>query len=170
MTSITPTSTSPLYGDRAALIQRMVANSSGKLSAEEASTQVAQSERDQLLFIGLQEALSSGRLKIPDGAAIAERLQSSRLDAFSSHPGPITISAMNVDSAIGAQSTLTGGDLKNLSLYMDHLRSGVNLASQVKSEVTFFGAWGADKMTNNVEEYIGWLQSAMQTQPAASRD
>lgn len=82
--------------------------------------------------------------------------------------GPVSIEALNVDSAVRAQGMIKGGDLKNLSTYADYLRNEVAAASSVRNDVTFTGAWGKD-VTHDVNEYIGWLmKAALQKSQAAT--
>ena len=149
---------------RAAYLQYMVKASNGQVSTAAAEEHLQASERDQVLFAGLQEAISSGRLaaSVPDSSQIAEKIRAGRADAFAAHPGPVNIQAMNVDSLVSAQHKLTGNDLKNMSLYLDHLKSGIEIAKNVKGEegVVFSGSW-ADKNTNSIDEYASWVGQAM---------
>lgn len=96
-----------------------------------------------------------------------EAARDARYEHYMNMKGPVTIEALNVDSAVSAQGQLTGGDLKNLSTYADYLRNEVAAASQVKSEVSFTGAWGKN-VTKDVNEYIGWLMQAAQQKSQAA--
>lgn len=149
---------------RAAYLQYMVNASNGKVSTAEAEVQLQASERDQALFAELQEAITSGRLasSVPDTDQIAAKINAGRANAFASQPGPIQIQPMDVESLVSAQHKLTGGDLKNLSLYLNHIKSGLEIAMKVKGdkEVSFTGSWGA-KITSNFDEYTSWVSQAM---------
>ena len=93
--------------------------------------------------------------------AIAQAREA-RSKPYIHYPGPITIEAMDVGSAVNAQKSLTGGDLQRLSQYGDYLRNEVAAAGKVRQDVSFKGTWGPGHATSDVNEYIGWLMQAMQ--------
>lgn len=93
--------------------------------------------------------------------AIAQAREA-RSTPYKFHSGPVVIQAMNVPSVVNAQKALTGSDLKDLMVYGTYLRNEVAAASKVRADVSFKGTWGKDRVTSDVNEYVGWLMQAVQ--------
>ncbi|KPF79227.1 hypothetical protein [Novosphingobium sp. AAP93] len=93
--------------------------------------------------------------------AIAQ-MREARSTPYKFHSGPVVIHAMNVPSVVNAQKALTGSDLKDLMVYGTYLRNEVAAASKVRADVSFKGTWGKDRVTSDVNEYVGWLMQAVQ--------
>jgi hypothetical protein len=135
-----------------------------------------ESDKTDLRLAQTKEALFSGTLKLVNGSSpeIASHALTQAREARSQHyiyhNGPVVIEAMNVSSAVNAQKSLTGGDLKNLSTYGDYLRNEVAAASKARPDVAFQGAWGSDRVTNDVNEYVGWIMQAMQQASQATAE
>lgn len=178
MTTIGAVTPSLRNTDRAAWAQRVADRSDGRFTADQVlkeaaefdQVKVQQAINDEKFLKGEGTYLGSsrGNKNFWDPAGYQKTLNSardSRYEHYMNIKGPVTIEAIDVDSVVTAQGKLTGGDLKNLATYADyadHLRNEVAAATQVKSEVTFTGAWGSDRVTNDVNEYIGWLMEAAQ--------
>jgi len=163
------------YTDRAAWAQGVADKSKGRLSADEILKEATEADARKLKSAQGKKAFLAGKATYlgssrsnknfwdPAGNQKAiEAARGARYEHYINVKGPATIKAIDVDSAVTAQGKLTGGDLKNLAIYADHLRNEVAAATQVKSEVSFTGAWGSDRVTNDVNEYIGWLMEAVQ--------
>lgn len=161
--------------DRATYAKKIAELSEGQFTAEEWLERAEESDRMRLKAAESTEAVLAGKGTYigssrgnktfwdPKGAAKAiEQARQARSKPYAHMSGPVTIQALNVDSAVKAQGQLTGGDLKNLSYYADYLRNEITAASSVKSDVTFTGIWGKDRVTHDVSEYIGWLFQAAQ--------
>jgi len=166
MTSIGMVSMPSVYQNRAAYAQKIEEMSRGKLSAKDITAKWEAFDQRRLQRAQTAQDIYDGK-GIPGlgtTAAMAARALAQAREARSDHykyvSGPVTINAMNVDSAVKAQSALTGGDLKDLSRYADYLRGEVDAASKARSDVTFSGTWGTDRVTNDVNEYISWLYQA----------
>lgn len=174
MTSIGSVATVAPYVDRATQIRDSAKASNGRFTEEEVAARLEEYDRIDLKHAQLEEAFFSGQLKPLAGTSpeVAANALAQAREARSQHytyvSGPVTIEAMNVDSAVKAQSTMTGGDLKNLSHYADYLRSELDAAKQARPDVTFTGTWGKDRVTNDVNEYIGWLYQAAQSKSQGS--
>ncbi len=170
--------------DRTAYAQRVADSSNGRFTADQILAEEAESDRMKLKEAQAQENFLAGkgtylghsvgnRVVWKPGLDVQQREQAraARFEHYANMPGPISIEALNVDSAVTAQGTLTGGDLKNLSTYADYLRNEVAAASQVKPDATnFTGAWGKDRVTHDVNEYIGWLMQAAQQKSQAATE
>ena len=89
-----------------------------------------------------------------------EQVRAERSRPYSQMSGPINIEALNVNSAIAVEGKLTANDLKNISYYSDYMRNEVAAAKSVNSNVTFTGSWGKNRVTHDLNEYIGWLMQA----------
>lgn len=175
MTSIGTAPTPAIYQDRAAYAQRVADMSGGKQTVEDVTAQLEASDRMKLKQAQNDELFLSGKGVNVNGTtpemvtkALAQAREA-RSQHFSLAAGPVLIEAMNVDSAVKAQSTMTGGDLKSLSQYGEYLRNEVAAASKVRSDVTFHGTWGKDRVTNDVNEYVSWLYKAAQNNSSASQ-
>ena len=168
MTSIGSSATAAQYIDRSAQIRDSARASNGQFTEEDVATRLEEFDKIDRKFSQTKEARFSGKLKPVNGSTedmATKELALSRA-ARSEHykyvSGPVRIRAMNVDSAVKAQGSLTGGDLKDLTGYADYLRSEVAAASNARPDVTFMGTWGKDRVTSDVNEYIGWLYQAAQ--------
>lgn len=174
MTSIGAATAPAPYHDRAAWAQRIADTSNGKMTVEEVTAEFKGFDQRRLEHAQTIENVYAGR-GTPVNGTTADQLakgmaeaRASRGERYKYVSGPVQIEAMNVNSAVKAQSALTGGDLKDLSLYADYLRDEVTSANKVRSDVTFTGTWGTDRVTNDVNEYISWLyQAAQGTSPSS---
>lgn len=166
------------YVDRAAQIERHVKAYGGKITVEEAAAHFEESDLNKLKAAQGTERFLRGEgtylgswqngKVIWDYEGYARNIElarQARSKSYAHMSGPVTINALDVDSAVTAQGKLTGGDLKNLSVYADYLRNELAAAQSVKSDVTFVGGWGKDRVTTDVNEYISWLFEAAQQVP-----
>lgn len=138
------------------------------MTKEEVLRRLDESDRMHLKMALCEEAFLAGKgtpvngttQEMMDHAIVQAR--EARSKPYVYHPGPITIEAMDVGSAVNATKSVTGGDLQRLSQYGDYLRNEVTAASKVRQDVSFKGTWGAERATSDVREYIGWLMEAVQ--------
>lgn len=175
MTTIGSTSPAIPYVDRATHIQRYVESYNRQegvkpKTIEEATAQFDESDRLAMQGARAYENFLAGKatyLGSENGYDLEgyernlELARQARSKSYAQMSGPVTINALDVDSAVTAQGKLTGGDLKTLSSYADYLRNELAAAKQVKSDVTFIGGWGKN-VTTDVNEYISWLFQAAQ--------
>lgn len=173
MTSI-GTAAPAIHQDRAVYVQRLAEMSGGRLNAGELTKTLEDNDRIKLQgYQTIQDVYDGKGINVNGttdemAANALAQAREVRSQHYSYVSGPVSINAMNVDSAVKAQSTLTGGDLKDLSIYADYLRGEVDAASKVRSDVTFTGSWGANRTTNDVNEYISWLYQAAQGSSSTS--
>lgn len=144
---------------------------SGKLhpkTADDVLREEDESERMQLKMAqGMENFLAGKGIPVngttPEMMARAiEQVREARSKPYVYHDGPVVIGAMNVNSAVSAQKSMTGGDLQSLALYGDYLRNEVAAAIKSRPDVSFQGAWVKDRVTNDVNEYMGWIMKAIQ--------
>jgi len=162
--------------DRNAYYQQIEERSQGHFKAEDLKAIGDERDRLELKHARTYERIlsgegtylgsSRGNKAVWDPAGAQKSLEAAgnlaRTEKYGRIAGPITIQAMNVDSAVKAQGQLTGGDLKDLSYYASYLRNEFAAATKVRSDVSFAGTWGNSKVTTDVNEYIGWLMQAAQ--------
>ncbi len=172
MTSIGSAGGSAPYVDRATYLARHVSAHNRQegvkpITLEEATSELEAMERSDLktaqnletFYRGEGTIVGGDPSKVKDNLAHA---RAARSKSYSQMTGPVSITALDVNAVVKAQGQLIGSDLKNLSAYGDHLRNELSAASSVRSDVTFTGAWGKDRITHDVNEYIGWITQAMQ--------
>lgn len=169
MTSIGRAPTPAIYQDRTVYAKRVADMSGGKQTVEDVTTQLEASDRMKLKQAQNDELFYAGK-GIPVNGTTQERVDRAaaqfrevRGQNYRLVSGPVLFEPMNIDSAVKAQSTMTGGDLKDLMKYADYLRNEVAAASKVRPDVSFSGAWGKDRITTDVNEYVGWLYQAAQS-------
>jgi hypothetical protein len=172
MTTIGTNAASTSYLDRSVYAQKL-ADASGQ-TVEEVTAHLDATDQMLLKSAQNQQLANTGK-GIPVGNTTAQMVADSvanvreeRTQYYARIPGSVSINAIDVGSAVKAQGAMTGGDLKNLSLYADYLRSEVGAATSARSDATFTGTWGKDQVTHDVNEYIGWLMQAAQGKPQAS--
>ncbi len=168
MISIGSARTPTTYQDRTVYAQRLAHMSGGEQTFEEVTSRLEDSDRLHLWGAETAEAFYSGKLTPVKGtnpenyANALAQAREARRQHYNLKSGPVLIEAMNIDSAVKAQSTMTGGDLKDLVKYADYLRNEVAAASKVRTEVSFSGTWGKNRITTDVNEYVSWLYQAAQ--------
>ncbi len=174
MTSIGRAPVPAIFQDRAVYAQRLADMSGGKQTVEEVTAQLEEFDQIKLKQAKTEEEFYAGK-GIPVNGTTQEMLDrdvAQAREARGQHyrlvSGPVLFEAMNVDSAVKAQSSMTGGDLKDLMKYADYLRSEVTATSKVRPDISFSGSWGKNRITTDVNEYVGWLyQAAKGTSPDA---
>lgn len=173
MTSIGSAGGSAPYVDRATYLARHVSAHNRQegvkpITLEEVTAELEAQELSVLKTTQSLEAFYRGEgtpVRVGEPGKHEEALQQARAARskhYSQKAGPVSIRALDVNAAVKAQGQLTGSDLKNLSAYGDHLRNELSAASSVRRDVTFTGAWGKDRITHDVNEYMGWITQAMQ--------
>lgn len=168
MTSIGRAPTPAIYQDRAVYAQRLADMAGGKQTLEEVTARLEDSDRLKLWAAKLQEDFLAGK-GIPVNGTTQEMFDREVANAREARgqnyrlvSGPVLFEPMNIDSAVKAQSTMTGGDLKDLVKYADYLRNELAAASKVRPDVSFSGAWGNNRITTDVNEYVSWLYQTAQ--------
>ncbi len=173
MTAIGAKSGSAPYIDRDTYLSRVVTSWNRQegvkpKTLQEATAELEAQERSVMSTTQSYEAFLRGEgTPVGPGAPgrhdeTLQQARAARSTHYSQVAGPVSIKALDVNAAVTAQGQLTGGDLKNLSDYGDYLRGELSAASSVKSDVTFTGAWGKERITHDVNEYMGWIMQAMQ--------
>lgn len=172
MTLIGRAPTPATYQDRAVYAQRLADMSGGKQTLEEVTAQLEESDRMKLKQAQNDELFYAGK-GIPVNGTTQEMVDRGMAEAREARgqnyrlvSGPVLFEPMNIDSVVKAQSTMTGGDLKDLVKYADYLRNEVAAASKVRTDVSFSGAWGKNRITTDVNEYVSWLYQAAQGKSA----
>lgn len=94
--------------------------------------------------------------------------RTARIEHYANIEGPVQIRALDVESVVIAGQSRTGGDLRDIAGYAEHIRSELTAATKTRPDATFLGGWGKDKVTTDVNEYIGWLTEALQQKSAAA--
>jgi hypothetical protein len=151
--------------DRAAVIKSSAEASDGRFSEADVAKRMEESDRMHLRMAQNEETFLRGDYILVGGnpdmqSQVLEQARQARAKPYAHMSGPITISALDVGAAVKAQNSMTGQDLKDLSTYGAYLKNEISAASSVKSDVTFTGSWGKDRITHDVNEYIGWLMQA----------
>ncbi len=169
MTSIGRAPTPAIYQDRTVYAKRLADMSGGKQTVEDVTAQLEASDRMKLKQAQNDELFFAGK-GIPVNGTTPQMVASAAAEAREARgqnyrlvSGPVVIEAMNIDTAVKAQSSMTGGDLKDLMKYADYLRNEVAAASKVRPDVSFTGTWGKSRITTDVNEYVGWLYQAAQS-------
>lgn len=172
MTSIGSAGGAAPYVDRATYLDRHVRAYNAQegvkpITLEEATSELEAMERSDLKTAQNLETFYRGEGTVVGGdpSRVEGNLANARAvrsKSYSQMAGPVSIKALDVNAAAEAQGQLTGSDLKNLSAYGDYLRNELSAALSVRSDVTFTGSWGKDRITHDVNEYLGWITQAMQ--------
>lgn len=169
--------------DRVGYAQMISSTSPGKPSVEQVIEWEEQSDLMRLSAAQIAESFLSGKGRYAatvrglhklggseaDQRAI-DQAREKRVERYSYHPGLVTIDALDVEHAVKAQATLTKGDLSGLAVYGNYLRNELAAATKAKGDAFFFGTWGRDRSTHDVDEYIGWLFDAVRLKKSRTPD
>ena len=159
--------------DRAAYVVLIADSSRGALTVQQVAAEEEESDQRQLTAAQNYESFLAGggtylgsvrgTQQVWDPASrdcVVEQARAARVDHYRFASGPVQIEALNIDSAVQGQTRLTGSDLKGLAAYAEYLKNEVAAATKARGEVSFVGAWGSNRMTNDVHEYATWLMQA----------
>lgn len=179
MTTIGSTSFPSRYQDRAAYAQWAAERSRGQYTLEEITKQndeadlsqlhAAESEasyaRGEAIIVGVGGGNVSVELKMhdqPHPEIYDHRIQ------YYPDGRPIELNALNTDFVVENQEKLYGHDLQYIAYYAEYLQKSFDNGLKQDSNYTFNGYSGTDRVTHDVNEYIGWLYERAGIEPPAS--
>jgi hypothetical protein len=154
--------------DRTFRIECEAETSEGEFTVEELTARY--DEQDRMVMqtqINMQKGYNGEGIRL--GGDFSEPEDRSRF--YRRNPDEVvTVNAIDINGAIKVQPGVNGGDLKNIAYYAAYLRDETAAATGANPKSGFFGTWGKDHSTNNVDEYIGWLFQAVQAKSRLAGD
>jgi hypothetical protein len=156
------------FQDRAAYAQKVAATSQGRFTAEEIAARENESDLNQLETAQSMAGYARGEAVILSvgGGNVQIQLNmrdrphpefyDQRLSTLPDGRSP-DLNALNVDFVIENQARAYGNDVKNIAYYAEYLQNSMANAVAKDPDHVFNGYWGADRVTHDVNEYVGWL-------------